>query len=124
MKLMTTPYRFSPDVVREVVEPGRPGSYLLGFDDGEFRAAYAGRSDMCLLTRLATHNHLYDYDYFIFRYSRDEMEAYRQECESWHILRVQGGDVGNRIHPAAPAGSGASCPYCHFSRHMEYLLAA
>ena len=122
--MLTTPYRFMPGVVREVVEPGRPGSYLLGYDDGGFRAGYAGRSDACLRNRLATHNHLYDYDYFIFRYARDEMEAYRQECESWHLLEAEGGDVANRIHPAAPAGSGACCPYCEFGQHMDYLLAA
>jgi hypothetical protein len=122
MKKLFTPYRLMPDVVREVVEAGRVGSYVLGDDEDGFMGKYAGRSDSCLQSRLATHNHLFDYDYFIFRYARDVEEAFRQECETYHVLKMQRPVLGNVIHPAAPALSGLKCPYCGFSADIAALF--
>ena len=61
-----TPFRMTPDVIREVVEKHRPGVYVLGhIVDGRFVFQYVGRSDYCVQTRLLTHEYLYDCSYFI-----------------------------------------------------------
>lgn len=70
--MKTTPYRMTPDVIRNEVIKGIPGAYVLGdMEDGEFRFKYVGRSDSCLQTRLLTHDYLYEYSYFIFAYTAD-----------------------------------------------------
>lgn len=59
-----TPVIFLPGVVRAIVDAGRPGTYVLG-TGSDFEAGYVGRSDTCVRSRLASHNHLYRFDYFI-----------------------------------------------------------
>lgn len=107
------PIVFLPDVVRDIVLPNRPGAYALGRGE-PFRLEYVGRSDNCLQTRLAAHNHLYAFDYFIFRYAETPFEAFVRECELFHALEQSTPNMMNKYHPAAPAGSGARCPYCEF----------
>lgn len=121
--LRAVPYRFTPQVVRRVVTPRRAGVYILGNDVHGFAGGYVGRSDSCLQNRLATHNHLYKFDYFIFRYATSVQQAYRLECQFWHTYE-HGMEVENRIHPAAPRGSGSCCPYCEFAANTVMLLAA
>jgi len=113
------PRRFTPEVVRLVVEPGRPGAYALGHSqEGQFEIGYVGRSDTCLQSRLVTHNHLWRFDYFIFLKAADEYEAYALECEFWHSFQDQ---VRNLIHPASPQGSGLGCQYCGFASSIARL---
>jgi hypothetical protein len=53
------PRRFTPEVVRLVVEPGWPGAYALGRSrEDQFEIGYVGRSNTCLQNRLVTHNYL------------------------------------------------------------------
>jgi len=113
------PRRFTPEVVRLVVEPGRPGAYALGHSRvGQFEIGYVGRSDTCLQNRLVTHNYLWRFDYFIFQQAADEYEAYALECEFWHSFKDQ---VRNLIHPASPQGSGLGCQYCGFASSIVRL---
>jgi len=121
--LRAVPLRFTPEVVRRAVELGRPGVYILGSDINGFVGGYVGRSDTCLRNRLATHNHLYKFDYFIFRYAANVSQAFRLECQYWHTYE-HGMEVSNCIHPAAPHGSGSCCPYCEFALDAATLLVA
>lgn len=107
------PRRFTPEVVRLVVEPGWSGAYALGHSrEDQFEIGYVGRSDTCLQSRLVTHNYLWRFDYFIFQQAANEYEAYALECEFWHSSKDQ---VRNLIHPGSPSGSGLACQYCGFA---------
>lgn len=118
-----TPFRMTPDVIREVVEKHRPGVYVLGhIVDGRFVFQYVGRSDYCVQTRLLTHEHLYDCSYFIFRYAKDRKEAFETESKWWHDCRNNGVVLFNRIHPDSPAGEKLRCPYCQFGRDMRMVI--
>ena len=124
MSTLAVPYRFLPSVVRDQVQPGRPGAYILGNDEAGFTGKYVGRSDTSLLNRLVGHNHLLEFEYFIYCYAADKREAFRQECEFYHVLQNQGDPLTNRIHPAAPKGSGLRCPYCEFGEQVSSLFGA
>lgn len=79
---------------------GCPGAYALGHQQhGRFSFDNVGRSDSCVRSRLLTHNHLWQFEYFIFKLARDEKAAYELECELWHMFS---GQPRNMIHPAAP----------------------
>lgn len=117
--MLLLPRRFTPEVVRLVVVPRRPGAYALGHNgEGRFEVGYIGRSDTCLQRRLASHNHMWRFEYFIFWHADNEYQAYALECEFWHSFKDQ---VGNLIHPASPAGSRLVCNYCRFASSIEHF---
>lgn len=122
MKLVATPQLFVPQVIRKVVKADCPGVYVLGNDKNGLDYGYVGRSDTCLRSRLLTHNHLYEYEYFIFTYAKNAQEAFWLESQWWHNCRGSG--VSNLIHPASPSGTGLECPYCHFASHVKNALAS
>ena len=122
--LYLTPYLFCPTAVRREVPRWTPGAYVLGHNEGGFVGGYVGRSDGCLCTRLAGHEMLGQFDYFIFRPARDADEAYQFECEIWHVYRQEGIGIRNVIHPGSPRGAGRRCPYCYFAGHVNRLLKA
>lgn len=119
------PTVFLPERIRQVVEPDRPGVYALGdVENGGLQVKYIGRSDSCVMTRLLTHNYLYAFSYFFVQYARSPEEAFRLESRWWHSCREAGVPLYNRVHPDAPANSGALCPYCTFaedSRRSGFL---
>lgn len=118
------PILFTPSVVRQTILQS-PGAYVLGdWEAGAFRIGYVGRSDEDVRQRLAGHERLGEFGYVIVRYAPGAVEAFWSECEFWHACHQTGITVVNRIHPAAPRGSGLACPYCHFATHVGRLLAA
>jgi hypothetical protein len=117
---LATPYLWLPKVVRSEVEAERPGSYVLGNDQDGFEVGYVGRSDTCLRSRLLTHNRLYEFEYFLFRYASTPLDAFYQECEFWHACHDH--NLTNAIHPAAPQGSRIGCPYCDFGNAMARMF--
>ena len=112
---------FLPERVKAVIEPGRPGAYALRVND-PMEIGYVGRSDTCLQTRLSTHNHLYKFDYVIFRYAESPAQAFLFECEAFHALEQTTPGMSNKYHPAAPDGTGLICPYCDFGAAMRRYL--
>jgi len=117
------PAIFLPKMVHALVDPMRPGVYLLGMGP-PFTPGYVGRSDTCLRTRLSTHNHLGRFEYFIFRYARSPAEAFGLECEYWHALQQDSDRLANKNHPAPPGFTGLRCPYCQFASSVaEYFVA-
>jgi hypothetical protein len=101
-------FPFRPAFVRAVVAAGYPGVYLL-LHKG--RPIYVGRSDTCVQTRLASHPYLGRADRFMWQPCRSPVHAFHLESFWYHALLEQGG-AGNLIHPARPAGTPASCPFC------------
>lgn len=122
--MRATAYLMLPAVIRRVVEPGRPGIYILGeFEDGQMVARYIGRSDCCLQTRLLNHNHRYECSYFIFRYASSAKEAFLMECKWWHDFSAKRSELLNKIHPGAPSGQNCPCPYCHFAQGIKAFFS-
>lgn len=124
MSLVTNAYTFSPKVVRSVVSRRSPGAYALGTVANGFIAGYVGRSDRCLQDRLASHELLGMYDYFLFRVTSTPETAYFAECELWHACKDLRVPLENRVHPATPRGLPSICPYCDFARRAARLIMA
>ena len=95
-----------PWLVRAVVPAGLLGTYVLHRDAEPF---YVGRSDIDLRGRLLQHCAAGLADYFSYDVHRTAQTAFDVECSLWHALA---GPLANAIHPDAPDGSGARCPFC------------
>lgn len=93
-------------MVRALIPDRRAGAYLL-YRGG--RPAYAGRSDHNLRRRLLAHALDRRGDHFEYQMHRGPHAAFDLECALFHAL---GGGLENRIHPASPAGSAATCFIC------------
>lgn len=97
-----------PALIRAFIPVGTVGTYLLL--QGE-RPIYVGRSDRCLRTRLVSHELASEASHVTFSPCRTAHHAFSIEADWYHRLAdVEG--ARNAIHPARPAGSRASCPFC------------
>jgi len=99
------PLRLAPWLVRAVIPAGHTGTYALRRGGG---VTYVGRSDD-LRQRLIVHAESDRADFFTYDLHSTSVQAYEVESALFHILT---GKVTNQIHPAAPAHSGARCPFC------------
>jgi len=99
------PLRLIPRLVRFVVPQRHIGTYALHRDA---RIVYVGRSDD-LRRRLVEHAGRGRADFFTFDIHRTSMQAFEAESAMFHSLS---GSIENLIHPAPPAHSGATCPFC------------
>lgn len=122
MPKFTLAYSFTPTFVRHVIGPGRVGAYTLGHIDSDFIPGYVGRSDRCLRERLAGHEQLGAFDYFIVRLGHDLAGAFQAECALWHTCIQKGHRLENRAHPARPRGIELVCPYCEFAEQAIRAL--
>ena len=121
--MLATPYRFTPDVIRQMIPEGCIGVYALGdVEDGCFAIKYVGRSDRSLRRRLLTHNLLYEFSYFIFMTVSSTREGFELESRWWHDCKLAHLRVENRIHPDAPSGQKLQCPYCDFAHNIRKFL--
>lgn len=98
-------FRFSPPTIRALVPARSCGTYLLL--DGA-SPVYVGRSDVCLRTRLATHNHRLHATHVLWEIAQTPTGAFLLEAYWFHHHALQ----LNQIHPARPAGSLDICPFC------------
>jgi hypothetical protein len=121
--MLATPYRFTPDVIRQIIPEGCIGVYALGdVEEGRFAIKYVGRSDRSLRRRLLTHNLLYEFSYFIFMTVSSTREGFELESRWWHDCKLAHLPVENRIHPDAPSGQKLQCPYCDFAHNIRKFL--
>lgn len=98
-------FRLDPPTIRALIPPHTCGAYILL--DGE-TPIYVGRSDACLRTRLATHNHRGSATHVLWEIARTPKSAYLLEAYWFHRQDFH----LNQIHPACPAGTFATCPFC------------
>ena len=122
--MLATPYRFTPDVIRQIIPEGCIGVYALGdVANGQFTIKYVGRSDHSLRRRLLTHNLMYEFSYFIFTTVSTTQEGFELESRWWHDCKLAGLPMENRIHPDAPSGQKMKCPYCDFANNIRRFLS-
>lgn len=93
--------------ISELIPRGASGVYLL------LRATtpiYVGRSDVCLRSRLIAHGLLPLSSHVVWE-PCPPSAAYELEAFWYH--KLSGAPMFlNRIHPAAPSGTKAACPFC------------
>lgn len=98
-------FRLTPSTIRALIPPRTRGTYML-LD--RRTPIYVGRSDACLRTRLATHNHRGRATHVLWEVARTPKSAYLLEAYWFHRQDLQ----LNQIHPAYPAGTPTICPFC------------
>ena len=81
-----------------------PGVYVLSRDGRG--AAYVGRSDTDVRSRMLQSARGGTYKHFWFEYTSSPRDAFLKECEYYHQYRP----ADNANHPAVPPGTNWRCP--------------
>lgn len=103
-------YKYEPWLVKALIPEGYKGTYILySWNDGEVKPTYIGRSDTDLQRRLINHPYLNKTDFFEFHILESAEKCFLSEAALYHCFK---GDLLNSIHPASPAFSTLSCPFC------------
>jgi len=102
------PYRLDAVVIHEQVAPSTAGVFVLSYD--RTMDARIGRADTDL--RLALSEFLDRYAYFHFEAIAPRKERFERECELYHRLGGDRGQLDNEEHPLPPPGPQLKCPIC------------
>jgi len=102
------PYPLNALVIRKQVEPSSPGVFVLSYD--RTMDARIVRTDTDL--RLALSEFLGRYAYFHFEAIAPRKERFERECELYHRLGGDRGQLDNEEHPLPPSGPQLKCPVC------------
>jgi hypothetical protein len=102
------PYRLDRAVIAERVAPSTPGVFVLSYD--RTMDARIGRADTDL--RAALSEFLDRYAYFHFEAIAPRKERFERECELYHRLGGDHGQLDNEEHPLPPPGPQLKCPVC------------
>lgn len=107
-------FRFTPATVRTLLPRGFPGAYVLlrARREADVTPIYVGRSDTCLQTRLTRHPHRSRATHFVFAPTKTTKRAFWLEAAWYHQLTADHPGILNRLHPARPANSHLTCPFC------------
>lgn len=99
------PYRLKEKVVRELVPSAVRGVFVLSYD--RTQEAFVGRADDALRDTLI--GFVGEYAYFYFETVEDPQERFFRECELFHRLGGDHGQLDNAGHPTAIP---FACPLC------------
>ena len=102
------PYRLREEVLRAETPNGMPGIFVLAYD--RTQDARVGRADDDLRSTLM--GFVGEYAYFYHEVIEDTGERFHRECELFHRLGGDSGQLDNVTHPTPPAGSVVACPVC------------
>ncbi len=102
------PYRLRRQIVEEHTPNGQPGIFVVSYD--RTQEARVGRADTDLRTTIASLEGEYAYFYCETIESLDERFA--RECELFHRLGGDRGQLDNAEHPTTPLDSKLDCPVC------------
>jgi hypothetical protein len=101
------PYRLSRPVL-EVRAPRAPGVFILSYD--RTLDARIGRADEDLRQTLA--GFIGRYAYFHFEVVPSTRSRFARECELYHRLGGDRGQLDSEEHPLPPRGLDVKCPVC------------
>jgi len=102
------PFRLNEDVIHARTPEGAKGIFVLSYD--RTQEARVGRADEDLRTSLASF--IGEYAYFYCEIIDGEDERFSRECELFHRLGGDRGQLDNHEHPESRGGSNLSCPIC------------
>ncbi len=101
------PHRLERSVLKARV-PRAPGIFVLGYERAV--GARVGRSDGDLHQSLSTF--LGHYGFFHFEVVLSSRDRFYKECELFHDLGGDRGQLDNAEHPMPPPRAGFVCPHC------------
>lgn len=102
------PYRLRREHVARHTPESRPGIFVLSYD--RTQEARVGRADEDLRAAIASYEG--EYAYFYCEVVEDLEERYARECELFHRLGGDRGQLDNDDHPETPPGVELDCPVC------------
>jgi hypothetical protein len=103
------PFRLRKDAVTRHVPAASPGIFVLSYD--RTQETRVGRADEDLRATLAAFEG--EYAYFYFEAIEAAEERYHRECELFHRLGGDRGQLDNTSHPKPPdSHSSSDCPVC------------
>ncbi len=103
------PFRLLKDVVPRHVPEASPGIFVLSYD--RTQETRVGRADEDLRATLSSFEG--EYAYFYFEAIEAADERYHRECELFHRLGGDRGQLDNTSHPKPPDSLASSdCPVC------------
>jgi hypothetical protein len=102
------PYRLREEHVSKHTPDGRAGIFVLSYD--RTQEARVGRADTDLRSSIAGFEG--EYAYFYCEAIDNVQERYARECELFHRLGGDRGQLDNTEHPATPEGTEIDCPVC------------
>jgi hypothetical protein len=108
------PFRLRKDVVDRLVPEASPGIFVLSYD--RTQETRVGRADADLRGALSSFEG--EYAYFYFETIDAPDERYHRECELFHRLGGDRGQLDNTTHPQPPDSLASSdCPVCVAAKH-------
>lgn len=102
------PFRLRADTVGRHTPEAQPGIFVLSYD--RTQEARVGRADADLRSTISAFEG--EYAYFYCEAIDDVDERYARECELFHRLGGDRGQLDNSEHPASPEGHESDCPVC------------
>lgn len=107
---LSGPYALTADNAATYAK--KPGAYALGSvnANGGLSVSYVGRADVDLSARLAQHAATGKYSAFKADNLSSVLAAFQKECQLFHDFGET--SLDNHVHPARPAGTNHTCPYC------------
>ena len=102
------PYRLVAEVLRARLSEGAKGVFVLSYD--RTQDARVGRSDDDL--RAVLSGFVGEYAYFYYELIEAQRERFHRECELYHRLGGDHGQLDNTAHPSPSVGSDIVCPVC------------
>jgi hypothetical protein len=102
------PFRLRKDVVKKKTPARVSGIFVLSYD--RTQEARVGRADEDLRATLGAFEG--EYAYFYFEAIGPSDERYFRECELYHRLGGDRGQLDNTSHPVPPTGLDVDCPVC------------
>lgn len=102
------PYRIRRPTVDQHTPDGQPGIFVVSYD--RTQEARVGRADTDLRATIAALEG--EYAYFYCETIDSLEERFARECELFHRLGGDRGQLDNVEHPKTPAGTELDCPVC------------
>jgi hypothetical protein len=103
------PFRLRKELVNRHVPEPSPGVFVLSYD--RTQETRVGRADQDLRVTLSAFEG--EYAYFYFEIIEADDERYFRECELFHRLGGDRGQLDNTSHPKPPESVGKTvCPVC------------
>jgi hypothetical protein len=103
------PFPLRKEVVNRHIRTPTPGVFVLSYD--RTQETRVGRADQDLRVTLSTFEG--EYAYFYFEEIDEDDERYYRECELYHRLGGDHGQLDNTSHPKPPESAASSeCPVC------------
>ena len=107
------PFPLRKEVVNRHIRTPTPGVFVLSYD--RTQETRVGRADEDLRATLSAFEG--EYAYFYFEEIDDHDERFYRECELYHRLGGDHGQLDNTSHPKPPASAASTeCPVCVAAR--------